>query len=185
MRKRLFLAINLPAKIKDELVKKQQEIERMFGEECPIKWTRKENLHMTILFIGSVEIDNISEIIYNIEEVLKKNERIIEISFREIDYAPSLEAKRMVWLFGEKEDALENICKNISRGLGIKPDVKFIPHITLGRIIKWRFNRIEPEEVPEINIDFKFNLKTGTIDLMESELKRGGPEYTILKTFQL
>jgi len=56
--------------------------------------------------------------------------------------------------------------------------------MTLGRIRQWQFKRIEKEEIPslgEINLKFRVN----SIEVMESELKRSGPDYTILKSFPL
>ena len=61
----------------------------------------------------------------------------------------------------------------------------FAPHITLARISSWEFRSIEPEERPEINekIDLMFTVES--IEVMESELHRGGPVYTILESHLL
>ena len=61
----------------------------------------------------------------------------------------------------------------------------FTPHITLARIREWEFRKIEPEERPEIeeNIDLTFTVES--IDVMESELKRGGPVYSIIESHNL
>jgi len=44
MKKRIFISLNLPTDIKNQLVAEQQEIDRQFAYFCgnsPIKWTKK------------------------------------------------------------------------------------------------------------------------------------------------
>jgi len=71
----------------------------------------------------------------------------------------------MVWVVGEK----------------IK-EFNTTPHITLGRIKTWQFRQIEPEERPEINEDIDLTFEVKSIEIMESQLKKGGPEYTVLES---
>ena len=61
----------------------------------------------------------------------------------------------------------------------------FAPHITLARISAFEFRAVEPEEVPEVNeaLDLPFTVES--IEVMESEMKRGGPVYTVLESHQL
>jgi 2'-5' RNA ligase len=99
----------------------------------------------------------------------------------------------MVWVIGEKskelaelKDDLENSLLNLVgqkyKALESQP---FSPHITLGRIREWEFRKIEPEERPEVNEEISFNFQVESIEVMESELKRGGSEYTILESMKL
>ena len=59
------------------------------------------------------------------------------------------------------------------------------PHITLARISSWEWRGIEPEERPEISEDIDLTFTVETIEVMESELKKGGPVYTVLESFKL
>ena len=74
----------------------------------------------------------------------------------------------MVWVMGER----------------IK-EFNFSPHITLGRIKTWQLRQIDPEERPEINEDIDLTFEVKSIEIMESRLKRGGVEYTILESVPL
>ncbi len=56
MRPRVFIAINLPEDIKNELISFQKK-----WPNLPCRWTKKENLHITLLFLGHL----------NEEELLK------------------------------------------------------------------------------------------------------------------
>ena len=61
----------------------------------------------------------------------------------------------------------------------------FSPHITLARIGQWEWKRIEPEERPEINEDINFVFEVDSIEIMESELKRGGAIYSVFESYPL
>ena len=96
----------------------------------------------------------------------------------------------MVWAEGEKSDDLTDLREDIQECLlqeiRYRPEGRgFTPHITLARIREWEFRKIEPEERPEIeeNIDLTFTVES--IDVMESELKRGGPVYSIIESHNL
>lgn len=98
----------------------------------------------------------------------------------------------MVWVEGEKSEELGKLQKDLENSLftasirSLKPDIRpYIAHITLGRIRAWEFRQIEPEERPEINEDIDLSFEVKSIEIMESELKRGGAEYAILESFKL
>ena len=96
----------------------------------------------------------------------------------------------MIWAEGEKSKELallrEDLEKSLTEKVRFVPENRtFAPHITLARISAWEWKGIEPEERPEINekIDLLFTVES--IEVMESELHRGGPVYTILESFKL
>ena len=67
-----------------------------------------------------------------------------------------------------------------------KPETRpYIPHITLGRIKQWEFRQIEPEERPKIEEEISLSFEVNSIEVMESDLKRGGAEYTVLESAPL
>jgi len=55
----------------------------------------------------------------------------------------------------------------------------------LARISEWEFRKFALEERPEINEDIDFVFTVESIEVMESELKRAGPQYTILESHNL
>jgi 2'-5' RNA ligase len=98
----------------------------------------------------------------------------------------------MVWVEGEKSKELANLQIDLEKSLTSSESVKFEPeersfssHITLGRIKTWEFRSIDPEERPQIEQDTYLAFDVSSIEVMESELKRGGPEYIILESVEL
>ncbi|MDP2910533.1 MAG: hypothetical protein Q8N58_01975, partial [bacterium] len=75
--------------------------------------------------------------------------------------------------------------KELDEKLGVFENREFAFHITLARISQWAWQRIEPEERPEINEDINLNFPVNSIEIMESILKKGGPEYVILESYNL
>ena len=61
----------------------------------------------------------------------------------------------------------------------------FSPHITLARIKRWEWNKIDPEEKPEVNESIDFTFTVESIEVMESVLKKGAPEYTVIESYNL
>ncbi|MDD5568816.1 MAG: RNA 2',3'-cyclic phosphodiesterase [Candidatus Pacebacteria bacterium] len=195
MKKRIFIAINLPDKVKERAYEIQQEVDSSFAYftgASPIKWTKKNNLHVTLFFVGYLELDDLAQV-FNIVQNVADDTDAFDLKLKNIDYAPPGKIPpKMVWINGEKSTELGNLQQKLEASLLEHPNINlerensgFIPHITLGRIVQWQWARINPEEITELNKDFPHVFGVRTIEVMESELKKGGAEYTILKSFNL
>jgi len=177
MRHRIFVAINLPQDIKEKLVEYQAK-----WPELPVRWTEKENLHITLEFLGDLTDEELIELCQKTTEIASEK-KTFAVHLNKICYGPpnkkppysmsssrsfqrsSRGTPRMVWVTGEK----------------IK-EFNIAPHITLGRIKTWEFRRLELEERPQIAEDIDLTFEVASIEVMESDLKREGPEYVILES---
>ena len=185
---RIFIAINLPEKIRIRLVNYQKK-----WPELPIRWTKKDNLHITLVFIGYVKDEEIPEICKITKEIAEKNTGFT-INLNKICYGPPKKMPpRMVWVSGEKSEELTRLQKGLENSFlssPVKKPVKqekrlYSPHITLGRIRRWEFRQIEPEERPSVNEDISLSFEVNSIEIMESRLKRTGAEYAVLNSYTL
>ena len=160
MRHRIFIAINLPEDIKEKLVNYQRK-----WPELPIRWIKKDNLHITLEFLGYLSDDEISKVCQNTKKLASKR-KPFSITFNKIFYGPPKKMPpRMVWVVGEKIQEFD-----------------LSPHVTLGRIRAWEFRQIEPEERPKVEEEINLSFEVNSIEVMESVLKKGGPKYTILES---
>jgi RNA 2',3'-cyclic 3'-phosphodiesterase len=158
--RRIFIAINLPEGIKNKLAAYQAK-----WPDLPCRWTKKDNLHITLEFLGYIRDEDMEDVFRHAKELAAKYEPF-EIGLNKICYGPPEKMPpRMVWIIGPKME-----------GLGISP------HITLGRIKTWEWKAIEPEERPEVSENINITFEVNSIEVMESQLKRGGPAYTILES---
>lgn len=192
---RVFIAINLPEEIKKKLASYQEKIEELFTPHLfkkgggPIRWTKKDNLHITLEFLGYVADNELLEICQNTKQLASKL-RPFTVTLNKICYGPPKKIPpRMVWVEGEKskeftclKESLEKALMSSTATHYLPENRVFAPHITLGRIKTWEFRQIEPEERPEVNEEINLNFKVNSIEIMESILKKGGPEYTILES---
>ena len=186
MKHRIFIAINLPENIKKQLSDYQSR-----WPELPCRWTKKENLHITLAFLGYLNDEELVEICKITKEVASRHEPFL-ITLNKIIYGPPHNTPRMIWAEGEKSEKLGKLQKDLENSLsGLSSELEeeqgrdYTLHITLGRLRQWEFRQIEPEERPEVNEEINLSFEVGSIEVMESELKRGGPEYAVLESMKL
>jgi 2'-5' RNA ligase len=187
MNHRIFIAVNLPDEVRKQLSGYQDK-----WPDLPISWTKKYNLHITLAFLGYVSDEDIMDVCKTVERVSSKN-KAFSVNLNRISYGPPKKIPpRMVWAEGEESESLGKIQKELEDALfknsikGLKLEKrKFTPHITLGRMKTWQWQKLEPEERPEVNEEMNLEFDIDSIEVMESFLKRGGPEYTILESYPL
>lgn len=177
---RIFIAINLPENIKKKLSSYEDK-----WPDLPARWTKKDNIHLTLEFLGNISDQDVLDVCKITEKVVSKYSEF-SITLNKITYGPAGKIPpRMIWAMGEASGILTELKEELDKELGISEGKGFKVHITLARIKKWDWSKIEPEERPEIDEDVSMELEVNSIEIMESTLKRGGPEYTILESIQL
>lgn len=186
MQHRIFIAINLP-----ENVKKQLSSYQFKWPELPARWTKAENLHITLAFLGYVKDEELLGISQIVKETAARNEPF-SINLKRICYGPTdKKPPRMIWAEGEKSAELARLQTDMENALAgkiskfDKEDRAFVSHITLARLKLWELRRMEPEERPEISEDISLNFEVNSIEVMESVLKPKGPDYFVLESLTM
>jgi len=184
-RKRVFIAINLPKDLKQELSFYQKKFSQL-----PAKWVEPENLHLTIVFLGHLYEKEISKVINGCETISKKH-KSFPLTVRKVCYGPlGFFPPRMVWAILKSSPELtllkDNIEQELKQIINYKPEEKgFLPHITLARLKGWEFRNLEWDERVEIEEEINSEFKVFSFELMESILRRKGAQYSIIKSFSL
>lgn len=193
-KKRIFAAINLPKKIKEELV----DFEYKYNE-IPARWAKPKNIHITLAFLGYLADNEIYEVCKAVKETAEKTEPF-DIKLERICYGPIKgtgegqgrdrggtvpESPRMIWAIGEKSAEFSDLKNNLEKALSQYAVEKkeFTPHITLARIKQWQYKQIEPEERQEVGEDINLSFRANSIEIMESKLKIGGADYSIFESY--
>ena len=183
IKRRLFIAINLPEGVKKKLVDWQRNMSACLGQDSgEVNWVKKENLHITLVFIGYVSDDEMYEICKITGEVAKEHNPFF-INLERIILGPPGRTPRMFWVQGEKSQELGELQGNLEEKIEQRHGGRhaFRPHITLARF-KYPIVKFLPKEVNE---PFKVQIPVETIDIMQSNLKRSGAEYSVLETVEL
>ncbi len=187
--RRIFIAINVSSKLKDQLWRYHDN-----WLNLPVKWTNRDNYHVTLLFIGQSPDAKVGEICQLIHDVAQRHS-LFNLKFNQIRYAPPQKNPPFrICLVGESNSeiiSLQNDLKDVltehrlyfpGAGGGRK---NFQAHITLGRIRKWEWRKMEPEEVPKIQEKVDITVPVTEFSVMESKLHQQGPEYIICETAKL
>ena len=67
-KRRVFIAINLPENIKKKLAGYREK-----WPEMPVRWTRQDNIHITLVFLGYIADEELINICESVKEVVSKN----------------------------------------------------------------------------------------------------------------
>ncbi|HEY4509692.1 MAG TPA: RNA 2',3'-cyclic phosphodiesterase [Candidatus Paceibacterota bacterium] len=176
---RVFIAINLSEEAKTKLLAYQEH-----WLELPAKWTSKENLHLTLAFLGNTsdqELEKVCDVVRQIGEWHKP----FSVEFTKIVYGLSKDAPKMIWALIEKSPELLELQKDVMSTLHAEEEQNFIPHLTLARLRAFELSRMELEELPDVNAEISVSFEVKSIEVMESKLRRSGSEYTVIQSFML
>lgn len=183
---RVFTSIDLPEELKDRLLALKNDYPNL-----PARWANRENIHITLNFLGNVDDNQLKDVLDKAESVASRHEPFMIETERVFYGPPGKFPPRMVWLRIKENEALANFQTELENELFSLESFqfkkseqrKYHPHITLARIKSFAFRRIS--NPPEVDFNLDFSFETVCFDIMESELKRGGPLYTVLKTIDL
>lgn len=189
---RIFIAISLPEKLRNLLAGLQDK-----WLELPAKWARPESLHITLNFLGNTNDQEMCDICALAMEVARRHDPF-DLKFERVCYGPLKDlpaggAPRMIWALGEKSDELGSLQRDLENTLhefaGADSEsgagYSFSPHITLARINQAALKQLETEEIPAVDEPVNRTFMVESIEVMESETKRGGPVYTVLESIKL
>ena len=132
---RAFIAIDLPANVRSSLAE-AQEMLKSFGFRA--KWVRPQNIHLTLKFLGNIDLDHIDKIIAAM--TLTANDFSgFSLFAKEIGVFPNIRRPRVIWagLNGQLE-ILKNLQQTLDghlAGAGFAKETRaFKGHLTLGRV---------------------------------------------------
>jgi RNA 2',3'-cyclic 3'-phosphodiesterase len=160
---RAFISLDLPQEILEEIEKIQKKIKEKNLIEG--KFTEKENIHLTLKFIGEISEEKILEI----KNALSKIDyRKFKVKLGNLGFF----SNRILWVELLGEDIF-NLQKEIDEKLKSKEE-RFMSHITIARIKKI----INKSEIKNIKINYdKSSNEIKSFSLKKSTLSPVGPIY--------
>jgi len=174
-KKRLFIALNLPQNIKDEITDLIKKLAKL-NKGANIKWVSLKNMHLTLHFLGYVDKELEEQVKLAMQGFQGKFGQL-QFELGKINAFPNLDRPRVIFLECKQINSrsifkLQELLGKKLIQLGIRVDQRpWKPHLTLGRA-KERCN---------FNTgNYKIKTKEFSIDsfeLMESMLKPTGAEY--------
>jgi RNA 2',3'-cyclic 3'-phosphodiesterase len=183
MKKRLFLAIPLSA----SLLQKLSAVKDRYGLDGEVRWTTKQNLHITVCFFGDIEEKDIPVMGEKIKGIVAGTPGF-SLYFERILFAPPFRTPNMIWAdFKPGKEYAELVKKIYAAAKEFMPPENIresyrdpMPHITLARFhnpavtYQLKLETLESEE-----------MRAETCELIESELTPKGSVYTVIEKYAL
>lgn len=182
---RLFIAIAIPTAVKAELGRVQRELRDVLPQNSA-SWTKLENLHLTLLFLGDVNADRIPELAQSFRAAVNGFGELA-LSCERLGAFPDLRSPRVVWAgVHDTEGKLPQLAQRVNEAVASfaarPPENAFTGHITLarpkpgkgtadGRLIEF----IEAAAARRFG-----QWRANEVELIRSELSPSGSRYTAL-----
>ncbi|RIJ42826.1 RNA 2',3'-cyclic phosphodiesterase [Pontibacter oryzae] len=175
---RLFVAATLPSSLKDLLEGQLQHYSHPNIRVLP-----RQNLHLTLYFIGNVPRQQLAHIQQQTALIAKKHASFT-LTFEQTEPGPKPKHPRLIWARFAAHPAFEALSQDLTRALSEHPPKtqKSIPHVTLAR---FRKDQKAPQNLPTISEDEPLYLPVQEISLWQSVLGSPHPTYSILNSYAL
>jgi len=171
---RLFVGFLIPEEHKPLILRLQSEIAELGTDS---KNVEKENLHISMSFLGETAEADAEKIKKDLEGVAKKFKKF-DVMLCGTKAIPSKNFIRVIALeITEASGMLDKLLDEIRQKIGgdVKP-----PHLTLCRVKSTRNKEALIEFVEKYETACFTTLKVSSIQLLESKLSRSGPEYSVV-----
>lgn len=176
---RCFISAELPEDVKSYLERLNEE----FGRTSGVNFVPKENMHLTLAFLGEINAPEL-------EEIVRKTGEIagcfgpIPCSLGKIDAIPQ-KRPRLIWVSVNDGKRLSEIHTALKSAIGFEEQGReFDRHITLARIKSASAAGKISQKVRELKI-LQMNFRIERICVMESRLAPEGAAYSVIKRMNL
>ena len=188
---RAFLAIPLPQQLKESISKVQRDLQAQIPDA---RWTRPENLHLTLHFFGETTQETLEKIKVSVLSV-KNCQRPFVVEVKALGVFPNQHRPRIIWLGLESKDLLRQLhssCRKYLRQAGVATESRtYSPHLTIGRLKKVATDRLRQQNTDLVDLFDSVGqtvigqLPVDKLILFESRLHSGGSEHIPLLTVNL
>ncbi len=171
---RIFISIDIPEEIKKEIIKIQEQLPEFKG-----KLTERENLHLTLKFLGEIDEKKAKEIKSRLREIkLKKFES-------KIDSIGIFSEKfiRIIWMRIINCEKLQKEIDTQLEGL-FEKEKRFMGHLTVARVKYIKDKKKFMDELNKIKIS-SIKFMVNSFELKKSILTEKGPVYETIESYNL
>ncbi len=181
---RLFIAIDVPKNISERIVQVQKILSSTGAE---LNFTKPENLHVTLKFLGEVNENLINKIKNEIKEVAKCF-HVFRMDVSGIGYFGSKNFIKVIWAdISSGREIIIKMIEMLEKRLNTirKNEHNPAPHLTIARVKSGKNRDLLVNEINKLK-----NVKFGEVNVKEIKLKKSvltpsGPIYQDIECFPL
>jgi 2'-5' RNA ligase len=183
---RTFVAVDLDPKIKEYF---SELIRHLSRKNADIRWVKKQDMHITLKFLGEVSDNRIQKTTQSIRKACEPLESF-QISFRGTGFfPPQSRFPRVLWAGIEPSHGLVSLQNSIENELqkhGFPREKRqFHPHLTLGRVRSSKNIPFVLQELADHQKSDFGSMKVEKVTFFKSTLKPTGAEYDVLSDIKL
>lgn len=175
---RSFIAIELHETVKKILAEFQQEMKKCGPD---VRWTRLDNIHLTLKFLGNIEEDKADTIAEKIKGACKGRSGF-KIGITGTGVFPNDRSPRVLWAGIDLNDeiiALHEKIEDAMASVGFEREKRrFSPHLTLGRFRSPGGKQAALDKLDSYREKIFGIMDVNSVLLMRSDLGPGGAKYT-------
>lgn len=184
---RAFIALELPAAVTAELTAWQTRLKKLLPSRL-VRWTRPENSHLTLVFLGDgvqpAQVEEVKSVLDRVATAVPP----FSLQLAQLDAFPKRRRPRVLWLGLDGEvDSLQRLKTQLDQQLtplGWPPEARrYTPHLTLGRVNQP--GRFSGAGLPWEESGEPLSWPVTRLALYHSQLTPQGARYTVLHAASL
>ena len=187
---RLFVALPIPETVKEEIERVQGELRDMLMEKS-LRWTKRDQFHLTLKFLGNVEASRVTDVTDALRGACS-GFAALKLRAERIGCFPSLRYPRVVWVWVHDDaEQLSILQRKIESAVGefavSRAEKNFTGHVTIGRIDGIKRPQAEVlARLAHSMTERRFGeWIANEVKLMRSELSQSGVLHSVLAAFPL
>jgi 2'-5' RNA ligase len=185
---RAFIAIDIPDNIRAAIDEAQARLRRApIGVK--VSWTKLDNVHLTLQFLGYIEEAAVAKIGAALEQIAAEH-RAFELAVRGAGAFPDERRARVLWVGCDDSEgqlkALAQAVQAAMQPLGFEPEHRqFSAHLTLGRIKFPKPDAALTKALDSIRNQAFGAMRVDAVHLFQSQLHPEGSIYSKLSSHRL
>ncbi len=187
---RLFVAIPMPEAVRNEITGVQQEMRQLVSRDA-VRWTKPEQFHLTLRFLGDVPVERVAALQEAVNAVCRGGPAL-RLRAQGTGFFPNARSPRVIWAGVNDGEGrlvdLQKMLEAVVRPFTQEPGTeRFAGHVTIGRV---KFlKRPEIEKLAEHAQAIKDRLfgewTANEVELIRSDLLSAGARHTLLAAIRL
>ena len=187
---RAFIALPIPEAVKAEIERAQDELRQALPKPCA-RWTRREQFHLTLCFLGNVATTRVPELTEAVGAACQ-GFPALRLRAERIGCFPDTRFPRVVWVWVHHDaDQLAALQKAVAQATvkfaESQSEKDFTGHVTIARTREIR----KPQAEILANLAHRMTGRffgewtADKVELMRSDLLSDGARHSVVATFPL